>query len=154
MQQIEQNGHSLKLVLLDQRSKETMSSLLVPIYYLRESEKTETIDSQILRTTASIEKILQNDPHFESFTISPYPKTFISRQVNRNDVLSKPVIYNMIRALHSNLPDLSTPPPTNEKTTVWIVAVSLLRFGKEKKQLQTIVDLLTGVSGELEVFRR
>lgn len=57
----------------------------------------------------------------------------------------------MIRALHSNLPDLSTPPPTNEKTTVWIVAVSLLRFGKEKRQLQTIVDSLTGISGKLEV---
>eukprot|EP00984_Skeletonema_dohrnii_P022604 scaffold11714_cov102-Skeletonema_dohrnii-CCMP3373.AAC.1 len=134
-------------------SQSAVESLLVPIYHLRESEKTVSIASQQLRTTASIENVLSKDPHFQGITIEPYPTIFTSRQVGRDKVLSDIAIPALIYALEENLPDLpkSTPRPTNKKPTVWIVAVSLLRFGKKKEQLQVIVNALTGISDKLEV---
>eukprot|EP00984_Skeletonema_dohrnii_P002851 scaffold973_cov115-Skeletonema_dohrnii-CCMP3373.AAC.5 len=129
----------------------TTSSIIVPMHYWRESKRTETIYSQQLRTNAGVENVLRKDPLFQGITIESYPVTFSNRQVNRADVLSTPVIASMIRALYENLPALSTPPPTNKKTTVWIMAVSLVRFGKKKEDLQVIVDALTRISDKLEV---
>eukprot|EP00985_Skeletonema_marinoi_P008079 scaffold3592_cov139-Skeletonema_marinoi.AAC.11 len=131
----------------------TVDSLLVPMHYWRESERTESIDSQQLRTTAAIENVLRKDPNFKDINIVQYPKIFISKQVNRDDVLSDIAIPDLLNALEDNLPDLpeSTPRPTNKKTIVWIMAVSLLRFGKKKEQLQAIVDTLKGISDKLEV---
>mmetsp|Transcript_29192 Transcript_29192/g.43863 ORF Transcript_29192/g.43863 Transcript_29192/m.43863 type:complete len:538 (-) Transcript_29192:64-1677(-) len=130
-----------------------VNALLVPIYHWRESKGTESIDSQQLRTTAAIENVLRKDAHFQGITIEPYTKIFISRQVNRDEVLSDIAISDLLDALEDNLPDLpeSTPRPTNKKTIVWIMAVSLLRFGKKKEQLQAIVDTLKGISDKLEV---
>ena len=122
-------------------SQAAIGGFVVPLLYTRESEDTTSAFSQRIRCTAAVKR-LKEDPQLEGIHITDiYPTIYPSKQVNRNDVLGSESLQAMMVALAEGLPKL---PSTleNKQAEVWIITVSLLRYGKTRKQLKYITKVL------------
>ena len=128
-------------------SQAAVNGFVLPLVHCRESEKTKSAFSQRLRCTTAVDK-LKEDPQLEGIHIHDiYPIIYSSRQVNRNDALSADPLWAMIEDIRNGLTHL---PATleNKQVELWIITVSLLRYGKTRSQLEYILGVLQELGDE------
>ena len=133
--------------------------IIVTVDVGRESKRTETLFVQWDRTAAA-ENLLSKHPKFggggaaaaqlggttRGATIIQYPVFFGAAQTNRDEVMGSDAFNGLVECLSLGLPQLPTFDPEEKKrVVVWIISVSLLRFGKDKKELEKAIYMLENI---------
>lgn len=130
--------------------------IIVTIHVGRESKKTQSLLVQWDRTAAA-DNLLRKHPNFggnaaaqlggttSNATIVQYPVFYGAGQTNRDEVMSSDAFMGLVECLKLGLPQLTFNPEEKKRVVVWIISVSLLRFGKDQDQLVKAIYLLENI---------
>jgi uncharacterized protein YkvS len=129
--------------------------IIVTVDVGRESKDTESLFEQWDRTAAA-DNFLSNHPSFggaaaqlggttRGATIIQYPVFFGAAQTNRDKVMGSDAFKGLVECLKLGLPKLTFNPEEKKRVVVWIISTSLLRFGKDKEQLEKAIFLLENI---------